>query len=51
MLSGRVIEAMGDDVAVVRRLDQEVQARWFVDALALAEALLHPPRPLATAPW
>lgn len=50
-IAGRLIEALGFDVAFERRLDPEVQARKLVDVLELAEALPYRPRPLHRATW
>lgn len=47
--AGRLIDAMGFDVAFRPRLDPEVQGRRLVEVLTLAEALPYRPRPLATA--
>ena len=49
--AGRLIDALGFDVAFERRLDPEVQARKLVDVVELAEALPYRPRPLHKARW
>lgn len=47
-IAGRIIDALGYRVDLVRRLDPVMQARKLEDVLTLAEHLPYRPRPMAT---